>query len=137
MPVAPNARGRYPFAAKAQGAGFGAGTGVGLASVIIGAVETYGIHEALPGWASDGIAFGCAIAVALFASWWAPNQDRIPGPEPAPLVTEHAPRGYPPEARPAEHHAVRDEATGRYTASVEPVPPGPLGSDRTVRGPDA
>jgi hypothetical protein len=124
MPVAPNARGRYPFAAKAQGAGFGAGTGVGLASVIIGAIETYGIHGALPGWASDGISFGCAIAVALFAAWWAPNQDRWPEPAPEPEPSE------------AEAEAAATAALRRRLAPgpVEPVPPGPLGSDRTVRG---
>ena len=84
--VTPNAKGRYPWAAKTQGAGFGAGSGVGLASIIIGATETYGIHGPLPGWASQGISFGCAIAAALFGAWWAPNQDRVPAPPDAAAV---------------------------------------------------
>lgn len=61
-----------PISPKAHGAWLGAGSGIAVANIIVGLIQTYWIHKALPGAAVQAIDAVCTAGVAFIGSWLAP-----------------------------------------------------------------
>jgi len=98
--VAPKPSGRYPVAPKTQAAGLGGLSGASVGAAVIGLIEQYGTHAALPSAAQTAIYLVASALVAFAAAYTAPHQERIPGPA-APRVPRRA-RGHavPPASGP-------------------------------------
>lgn len=66
-----------PISPKAHGAWMGAGSGIGAANVIIGLIEAYGTHHALPIAAVSGIDFVVTPLAAFLGAWLQPLMSRV------------------------------------------------------------
>lgn len=75
-PVQPPARppGRSPVSPKTHAAGLGAGFGSALAAIIVGLIQSYGTHKALPQADVSAVYLVCGPGLAWLASYFAPHR---------------------------------------------------------------